>query len=347
MAYGLIADLHLFNWSAFSTTLESGVNSRLQLLLDEVSRCAEEVRRQSGGLMVVAGDVFHVRGSVAPSVLNPVVDCFAEIAKQISVVVIPGNHDLEGKNSQRISSAVTALEGVGVTVIHETTRYGDLVLVPWVDSVSELKKLLEEVEVDRDTDLILHAPVNGVIKGIPDNGLDPAFLSSLKARGVFAGHYHNNKQVYSGAHSTGCDVHSIGAIAHHTWSDVGSRAGFLIVGDSVVWHKSHAPEFIDLPEDIDELEAELIIPGNYVRAKVANGKVKEVNELREWLIEKCGAKGVTINVLRESTRARAPSATVSAGASLEVSIADYIKTHVSEHQDDVQSAAQRILLEAS
>ena len=107
--YGLMADLHLHNWNAFASVGESGVNARLQLLLNEIRRCADEVKKAGGDTIVIAGDVFHVRGSIAPSVLNPTLDTLRHlISGGIRFVILAGNHDLEGKESNRIGSAITA-----------------------------------------------------------------------------------------------------------------------------------------------------------------------------------------------------------------------------------------------
>ena len=94
--YGLCADLHLHGWSAFSDTTEHGTNSRLEILLSELLRCATEVIKNGGDTMIVAGDVFHVRGSIAPLVLNPVKDCFKGIIGMgVKVILLAGNHDAE------------------------------------------------------------------------------------------------------------------------------------------------------------------------------------------------------------------------------------------------------------
>lgn len=326
--YGIISDTHNHGWSAFSTTLESGVNSRLQSILDETKRCAEEVRKAGGDTMYHCGDLFHVRGSIAPSVLNPTLDCYRDIIKSgIKIVIDAGNHDLEGKESNRLGSAITALEGVGCTIInsfeHGLRDAGDrVVMIPWTQNIAELKDLIVKARdadpVPNEIDLMLHAPLDGVIMGIPDHGLDPAWLGSLGFRRVFSGHYHNHKEFPN-------NVFSIGALSHHTWSDVGSKAGFLIVSDAgVKWFKSHAPEFVEILATTDPAEIPLLVDGHYVRAKINSTKQKDVEELRAYLID-CGAKGVTILAQKEASVTVRDGSTVKAGASLEVSVADFIK----------------------
>lgn len=328
--YGLMADLHLHQWASFSNTLETGVNNRLDMLLNEIRRCAYEVGKLGGRNIVMAGDIFHVRGSVAPSVLNPTRDMLERIHKECGThfIIIPGNHDLEGKHATRIGSAVTALESPWVEVVNEPMWHGGLMahLVPWFDSIDDLKAELERLptDIDRrsDYDAIIHAPIDGVITGLPTHGLTPEYLGKLGYGRVFGGHYHNHKTFEGGAIS-------IGALAHHTWSDVGTKAGFLIVtpGTSLnTWFKSHLPEFIDLskinPDDEDDIA--LLVDGNYVRVRVEAAKSKEVEAARAELLE-MGAKAVLVQAEPKppADEVRATHS-VTAGASLEVSVSEFI-----------------------
>lgn len=344
--YGLMADLHLHNWNAFASVGESGVNARLQLLLNEIRRCADEVKKAGGDTIVIAGDVFHVRGSIAPSVLNPTLDTLRHlISGGIRFVILAGNHDLEGKESNRIGSAITALEGIGCNVVN-THSYGMMalertVLIPWTQKIDELKAQITNArDADpkpEEVDLILHAPIDGVIVGLPDHGLDPFWLASQGFRRVFSGHYHHHKCFGS--------VWSIGALAHHTWSDVGSKAGFLIVGDEVRWHKSHTPEFVEINGSTDPDDIPLLVDGNYVRAKINSTKQKEVEELRAYLTD-CGAKGVVILAQKDATVSARSGSTINAGASLEVSVTDFIKVQSYTNADKLAILCNDILTEA-
>lgn len=340
--YGVVSDQHFHNFSVFSQVNSEGVNDRLARQISELFRCADTVKSLGGRTIINAGDTFHVRGSVTPSVLNPVIDAHrALIEMGFEILILAGNHDAEHKHVSRLGNSVTALEAVGCIVINEPCSIGNKSFVPWYADVSELKSKIESLcdGAHAGRDLFIHAPVDGVIVGIPDHGLDPAYLAGLGFKRVMSGHFHNHKDFGNG-------VYSIGSTTHLTWSDVGSKAGFLIVDDNEVkWFKSHAPEFIDLTDDVEPDDVPLLVDGNFVRARVATSKTAEINKLREWLID-CGAKGVVIQTVKQSanTRSTAPTS-ISAGASLEVSIADYIKTQSFDHADDVQIEAQKILTE--
>lgn len=341
--YGLVADLHLHNWQAFSTVLESGENSRLHALHKEICRCAEEVGKAGGNRIYIAGDVFHVRGSIAPSVLNPTLDVFKRLIDGgWEFVILPGNHDLEGKHTTRLGSAVTALEGIGCTVANEATRMDSVVLLPWHEKTADLKQVMESIDAAERSkfDLLLHAPIDGTLLGIPAHGLSPEYLAGLGYKRVFAGHYHNHKDFGNG-------VYSIGALSHHSWSDVGSKAGFLVVSEAEVkWFKAHTPEFVDLSMASDETEAELLAPGNFIRARLTKGGMKEVNQLKEWMTN-AGAKGVVVQVIKEPTKSREGAVvhSVKAGASIEASISEFIKGQGFDNAEAVQLECQRVLAE--
>lgn len=334
--YGVISDLHLHSWSSFAVIDPDGVNGRLRGLLNEIKRCAAEVKKAGGDTIICAGDIFHVRGSVDPMVLNPAMDVFKEIvASGIRVVAISGNHDLANKSSSDLSSAITALKEVGVEVVSDEAGMmvtnPNVIMIPWFEDLNDLRQIIGEWAEDlnaitgpQDFDLCIHAPVNGVIKGLPDKGLSPKELADYGFRRVLSGHYHNHVVFENGK------VVSIGALAHHTWSDPGSKAGFLIVSDEGVrWMKSHLPEFIDSNQllGLDKSEIPMVVEGNYIRVKTDLSKTADLEKLRLEMLS-YGAKGVIIQAEKkaEAVREGAVTASVSAGASLNVSIADFIKT---------------------
>lgn len=350
--YGLMADCHLHNWKAFAEiNPATGMNTRLEAILSEIERCAQETKAAGGDTVYIAGDLFHVRGAVAPTVLNPVKHLFDRLIVDLGItfVILPGNHDMELRESSRIGNAVEALGGEGVIVAHQVANHGTAVIVPWMEKIADLKKALEAIPPTvkhKGNDLIIHAPIDGVIPMLPDHGLDANYLADLGFKRVFAGHYHNHKDFGNG-------VYSIGAIGHHTWSDVGTKAGFLIVSeDDVKWHKSHCPDFVDITPHMDETEAQLVADRNFVRVRTHSTKTAEINALRTFF-EDAGAKGVVIQHVRAPVVERAPgerAATVEAGASLEESVKKYVHDSGlftnNEQARKVDKVAQAILAEA-
>lgn len=351
--FGIISDSHNHNFDAFATVDKNGINSRLKSVLDETMRAAAEVYARGGRALIHAGDLFHVRGKLAPSVLNPTMDVYRAIIKMgMRVILLPGNHDLENRDAARVSSAVTALEGIGCEVIHDATVMGIdsqlFYFVPWQSTVAETKAKLEFLTAgERPAHIaIIHAPIDGVIVGIPDHGLDPAYLAGLGYKGIYSGHYHNHKEVAPG-------VFSIGALTHQTWSDIGAKAGFLIVSSphsmpvtlNTEWHASHAPSFIAIDGDTDPEEIPLLVDGNYVRIKIASSASADIEACRAELLD-AGAKGVTIISEKAATGVARTASTVKAGASVEESLNEYVKAaSFGDLEVPIGAEVQRILLE--
>jgi len=322
--YLLISDTHHHNWDAFATVNERGVNSRNQIIIDETRRAFEELRKAGGRVAFHAGDMFHVRGSIPPSVLIPVQELYRELSKEFSIFIIPGNHDLEGKNVSFYGSSSSAVEFAGASVYTgDDVRLFmalDIAICGWEGSIPKLKEKLEMVEPSqrRKRDLIIHAPIDGVIPGIPDHGLTADYLAGLGYKRVFAGHYHNHKDFGNG-------VYSIGALTHQTWSDVGSRAGFLLVyEDRVEYRASHAPRFEDLSDVTSMEEYICLVEGNYVRARLVDPTNSEVENLRKELYE-MGAKGVLIQSI-STTKTEGRREIIDKMEPLEVSITKFADT---------------------
>jgi DNA repair exonuclease SbcCD nuclease subunit len=343
--YVLSSDQHCHSWSAFSSVNPDGVNSRLRIILDEIQRAAATCINAGGDRMILAGDLFHQRGEIKPSVFNPTVQAFQKICGGIRIVAIPGNHDLEGKDADTYGNAMQALEQIpDFQVAVEPYRMGDVWVFPWYQDLDVLRGHLK-AHADPDCDAVIHAPVNGVIKGIPDHGLEAAELAALGYRRVFSGHYHDHKVMEGGK------VISIGATAHQTWSDPGTKAGFILVyADRIEHHESAAPQFIDLDNaTIDALgdNIDTTVAGNYVRLKLTEVSEKEIKEWREAITDS-GAAGCIILATKKNpatvrTGAGAASAAVSLGASIEHFIRKDMKPLLIE---DVSKEAQDVLMEA-
>lgn len=347
MGYSLISDTHHHNWRVFANDSDA-VNSRLQITLDETWRAANEAKDRGHSTLVHAGDMFHVRGKVAPSVLNPTLEMYDAIVNGLGmrVIAISGNHDLEGNDSTELGSAMSAMRRVGVTVCNEPTRIttwdgDDLMLIPWINSVAELKRVMEDHAKDKNdirlADLIIHAPVNGVITGLPDHGLEPEYLSKLGFRRVFAGHYHNHKNFDD-------TTYSIGALTHQNWGDIGSKAGFLHVNnEKVEWRKSHAPEFVEINGEMDETEIRMIADGNYVRATIAIEEESTLREMRQELYD-MGAAGVVLHPIRKpKSSVTARTTSIKSGASLEASVGDFIKARKFDNEKELGKVCTDIL----
>lgn len=330
--YAIISDVHCHNWSAFSHIHESGINNRLKHILDGIRLAVADLKAAGGSDLIITGDLFHTRGNVKPSVLNPVFDLFRTIcADGITIHAIPGNHDLEGKESDRLGNALTVLSGIeNFNVYDEPTLVGDCFFIPWMEEPQELLKLANEKanEISKLT-LFCHVGLNGVIPSVMGGVINPEDFSK-EFKYVFSGHFHNH---------VGFDsrVYSVGALNHQTWSDVGSLSGFLIVyEDKVVHQETFAPKFID----VHAPPPKMIRNGNYFRIK---GELPEEAALE--LTKKLKDYGA-LGVIDQSTRPTIIEKTHSAinlDLGVEKAVSDYCDANFGDKADKVKSVCSRFM----
>lgn len=347
--YGLMADCHLHNWSQFASVNEHGNNTRLVGLINEMQRCVNETVKVGGDMVYIAGDLFHVRGSIKPSVFNLAYDFFANNT-EVTFVIIAGNHDLETKIASDSSSALTALDGLdNVVVVNNADNPwtdGNVVAIPWIEDISieKIKTVLGNVitvEI-KDRDLILHAPINGVFKNV-NEGLDPEELSELPVRRVFCGHFHNHK-CWDFPDAPCEKVISIGGIAQHSFGESENEVGWMIVKpDSFQHDQSTQPRFET--ETLSHIQKNSYVGANNCYLKVVvdvEVKPAELEKVRKSLNELY--KGVIFQMVPKQTE-RTAEHSVKSGASLEVSVSEYV-TKMESAPTGLNENCQRVLKES-
>ncbi len=321
--YLLFSDVHFHNWSSFSYITENLMNSRLVYQIEELRRAYEALKAEGGKLAVCAGDLFHVRGKLAPSVTNPVRDFFREMDENFETVILSGNHDLEGADADELTSAVSVISSEKTVAINDACIASEspgIYMIPWRSDLGALRK---EIKAMSDTlaseksgksyDLIIHAPMNEVLINIPNIGLNASEFAGMSFNRVFAGHYHNHKRLAD-------NVWSVGATGHQTWNDPGTQAGWcLVYEDEVKFVASRQPQFVKIPVGATE-EDVMEASGHFVRADMLDPTPEKIIAMREYLKSQ-GVAGVTIRAMvgkKESTRDG--DETVSAVDSLTVAI---------------------------
>lgn len=326
----VLSDIHAHNFSAFGGMGANGLNKRLEITLNELRRAADEAEQRDIGEMIIAGDIFHARGSIDPEVFNPTFDTFKYIARKgFEILIIPGNHDLKGHETTEIGNACQQLSTIsGVQVFTQSEIVGRWAFIPWHATLEGLEKEVAKIAKHcgahlGETDLFIHAGINGVLPGL-DHGLDSAKVAGWGFRRVFAGHYHNHKIMEGGK------VVSIGATTHQNWGDIGTKAGFLFIDDeNVEYRASNAPSFVEITGDTDPDDIPLIVDGNYVRIRGMKLTDAEITRNREEL-ERMGAKGASFQVVREAANQRS-GGVASKTLTLEQSIHKFI-----DDADDIE-----------
>jgi heme-degrading monooxygenase HmoA len=331
--YSLSSDQHAHDWSQFSNIGADGVNSRLRLILNELVRQAEMTKARGWTKMRLGGDLFHVRGKITPSVMNPTIDTFKHICSMgIEVEAIAGNHDLEDIYATKLGNAMQALDEIpGFTAITEPTMVDNVVMIPWIQDLDHLRAEMRRLHgvgaKVSDLDLIIHAPVNGVIKGIPDHGLEADELKALGYNRVLSGHYHNHVDFGDG-------VFSIGATTHQTWSDPGTKAGFMMIADAntTEFIESQAPKFVNVDHGVTVSDATMPgIFGNYVRLRLQDEEEGIIKATRAS-VENAGALGIVDHSSKKRPTVRGV-ANVKAGTTLEAAITSFTRDHLNTTLD--------------
>lgn len=350
--FGLISDQHYNNWSQFGRTIGLDYNSRLKIQLETTLEAAKAMKAAGCEYLFCAGDTFHVRGTLLPSVLNYVTETYKQIINEIGlkVVMLAGNHDLETNASVYSSNASSSLAGIGVHVVcgaPYSVKVGDVTihLVSWRESYTELLVDLKQVRAEAGDgihDLIIHAGINNAIPTMPNTGIDAEDLKALGFRNVYAGHYHNHREILPG-------VISIGALNHQQWSDVGSIAGYMIVNADGTFkqYETSSPKFIALEGEISEED----LKGNYVRYRAEVESDEEAAEIRSEL-DAIGAAGVVTAFVRKRALAVSGPSTADTRRidSLGESISSYCKAQHEKTKDfdltALDSLCREILMEA-
>jgi DNA repair exonuclease SbcCD nuclease subunit len=350
LPYLVSSDQHCHPWSPMATIdATTGINTRLQTTLAELERSADELIAAGGRMMVLAGDLFHTRGSIDPECFNPTHATIKRIlARGIQIYAIPGNHDLKGNTADQLSNAMQtfdSLEGFNVITSPTIMPFLDhkIAFIPWERDVRTLAAILRDIsdsmlpEEVATTDVIIHAGINEVKPNMPASGLNSADLAAFGFRRIFAGHYHDHKVMEGGK------VISIGATTHHTFGDVGTKAGYIIAyPDRIDFRASHAPEFIDIDATTEPDDVPLLVEGNFVRVRGMTMTDEQVTQTRKDLYA-MGAKGVTIQTIRDVAIARTGVSTTKA-VTMEESIANFVEKNVEpEFIKDVQAEALDIL----
>ena len=329
MSYLLVSDLHCHTWSSYSKTNPDGVNSRLRIILDELRAATLQAAKIGISKMVIAGDLFHVRGSIDPEVLNPVQEVIAEIMERgFDIYAIPGNHDLKSRDTTELGSSIQTLSQMfsaegSVRIINGPTFFPDMKLafIPWASEPTALLAQISDLAVNiNDTseyDLIIHAGIDGVLPGLDGHGVEAAQLKKFGFRNVFAGHYHNRKQVMPG-------IWSIGALTHQNWGDIDTKSGYMFVHDDgrIDEFDDKAPKFVDVSA-MSTTDAELAAKGNYVRFRGPPLTADQAKDIRQ-LFEKAGALGIAIQSPRATASARAVTAAQTKAMTVDDSVLAYV-----------------------
>lgn len=242
------SDLHVHRHRfGASVDPKTGRHSRLQDCLDVLDVTALVAHHHSADLRVFCGDLFHVRGHLRPTELNPVLDHFRRVHSEdwkpgydLIDWMIPGNHDMEGRadgehalDALKPIPGISIFEGFGYEVLDLNRVAGLSVGLGWIQyapDVPELIRRVDQVAAKRRTHArqpthticLIHHGVDGSMAGIPDMGFGPQHLPTADFDLVLCGDYHTHKQLAPNAWM-------LGAPLQHTFGDAGQTRGYSVI----------------------------------------------------------------------------------------------------------------------
>lgn len=162
-AFRFIADLHLHEWPQFSRTGPDGWNTRLRSQADCLKRLldlplgGEENIPQDQSVLVVAGDVAHVRGALSPFVIEAMLEVFGHACARFQMVVaLEGNHDYPRRVTDLRASSFGILREAAKTLpnlkiasgapsLHEFPGGQGLYAVPWRETPEQFREALDSL----------------------------------------------------------------------------------------------------------------------------------------------------------------------------------------------------------
>lgn len=309
MKFLAFSDLHVHTHRfGASVDPETGRHSRLQHCLDVLENTHLTCVEEEIPFRFFCGDMFHVRGKLSPSIINPVFEHFSQ-DKPYRDILLVGNHDMEHRSEgehalKLLSPFATVLEDHGCLTITDALR-GSFVLgwVAYEPDVKELKRKVEAVaamrsahQKDLKSIFLLHHGVDGAMDGIPDMGFGPTNLPHEEFDVILCGDYHQHKELIPGK------AWMIGAPLQHTFGDVGQRRGWmqfdLVEGTHVHVQNDAVPKFVSWDEGAGAFAATTTpdMDGNFVRIRHSDA---EMLSKREDIARKNGAIAVQSELLRK------------------------------------------------
>ena len=307
-----ISDPH-FHAHKSHATIVNGSNSRLQDIKKAVYEAAKIGKSRGVEIMVISGDIFHVRGSLKTSVFNETFALFKSLAREgWNFVMIPGNHDMEdykgghtGIDMFETINGCYVMQGRGFARL--SLRGWDFLGIPYIHKVDEFKETFKEAhaanhDIDENTVILIHQYVDEYLDpSIPKFGLTKKWLEANTPGKVFSGHYHNPCEMGR--------VVNVGAPIQHNFKDEGTKRGCWINdGNDVEFIPIDVtPKFVTI-ESKRDLKSKGV-DGNFVRVKVKT--LATAKKLRDEALDG-GALDVSIQVEKKFVTAHEKTVAINA-----------------------------------
>lgn len=224
----ITSDLHLHKYK------DENNHISFDTIIDVIYQMLESCTEEGVETLIIAGDLFHIRGKINSVVFNRVYDLFKEIVSDygMSVFLLSGNHDHTFDETGNTSSIYSLQEIQGVSVVdfkRVVVGKCEITFIPYLEPVSRITEEVAKFTRNKKNKKLYKILItHGVVKDsvlptgkIFEKGIDSSLLDYYDY--VVAGHIHHPQKLY------GDRVWIPGAPLCHNKKDIRSKGrGFLI-----------------------------------------------------------------------------------------------------------------------
>ncbi len=258
-------------------------------------------------VVVVLGDLFHNRESLAIDVLQDAVDFHEEAAQKYDQkwITFPGNHDMFLRHSWQINSIapmrkyLTYIDDVKLLTLNDR-RFWVLPFITFEKSFMRVLRKIEEKYEEGDT-LLTHIGVRGAT-------LNTCFLlkdwsvvtfETSKFKRIYTGHFHSKQQLGDGLEEP--TVWYPGSLIPFKFDEGDIAHGFYVYDTDTQTHKfvniwkagekllpgeKPPPQFCTLLDDLLESKTEAEVKNNIIRVALQRPHTQEEKRrIKDRLLE--------------------------------------------------------------
>jgi len=218
---------------ALITDTHFGVRNDNSMFLENALRFLRDdffpyLRENNIKTIIHMGDLLDRRKYVNFNTLKNVREHFLNVCQreEISLYIIPGNHDIYFKNTSRIISFVELFDATDTKAFsHLHVVYANEIVeilgkqcmfIPWILAETQ-DETIDFLNIHSADYVFGHFEV--ICPLTQEATLDPNLFNRFE--NVFSGHYHNQKQIGK--------IHFLGSPFQMTMNDLGSEKGFLVI----------------------------------------------------------------------------------------------------------------------
>ncbi len=209
------ADLHLSLYGQDPVCQESGLPERLHFIIQSMKHMVGWLRTNGINKLFLAGDINHNKSIIHTLAFAVFIDFIRE-NKDITFIIIDGNHDMSSKSGRGASSLKGLDKEENVMMIHKTTLIENILYVPWGPT------MIDDIKNGSADYLVSHLGLNEAQLSSGISIVSDIGLKDLKQyKRAFLGHYHKPQELGN--------MISIGSTTQLDWGEKGEEKRFIVL----------------------------------------------------------------------------------------------------------------------